>query len=50
MGTVYRARRVLIGDIAAVKILHPTYARDNRVVERFRREAKPPRCSSTPMP
>ncbi|MGH9751755.1 MAG: protein kinase domain-containing protein [Blastocatellia bacterium] len=40
MGTVYRARRVLIGDTVAVKILHPEYSRDDRVVERFRREAQ----------
>src|SRR5688572_27146109 len=39
MGTVYRARRVLIGDVAAVKILHADQMGDVRAVERFRREA-----------
>lgn len=39
-GTVYRARRVLIGDVAAVKILHADQMRDVRTVERFRRETK----------
>jgi eukaryotic-like serine/threonine-protein kinase len=40
MGTVYRARRLLIGDTVAVKILRPEYAMDDRIVERFRREAQ----------
>ncbi len=40
MGTVYRARRVLIGDVAAVKILHAEQMRDKRAVERFRRETQ----------
>lgn len=38
MGTVYRAKRLLIGDVAAVKILHAEHTRDKRAVERFRRE------------
>lgn len=38
MGTVYRAKRLLIGDAAAVKILHAEQMRDKRAVERFRRE------------
>ena len=40
MGAVYRAKRVLIGDVAAVKILHAEQMRDKRAVERFRREAQ----------
>jgi serine/threonine-protein kinase len=39
MGTVYRARRLAIGDMAAVKILHPEQLSDPSAVERFRREA-----------
>lgn len=39
MGTVYRARRLAIGDMAAVKILHPEQLTDPSAVERFRREA-----------
>lgn len=40
MGTVYRARRLAIGDLAAVKILHPERLTDPNAVERFRREAQ----------
>jgi serine/threonine protein kinase len=40
MGTVYRARRLLIGDTAAVKVLHPEQMADATAVERFRREAQ----------
>ena len=40
MGTVYRARRLLIGDMVAVKILHPEQLTDPRAVERIRREAQ----------
>lgn len=40
MGTVYRARRVQIRDTVAVKILHPDYVTDARVVERFHRESQ----------
>lgn len=40
MGTVYRARRLAIGDMAAVKILHPEQLTDLSAVERFRREAQ----------
>src|SRR5262245_30319999 len=40
MGTVYRARRLLIGDRVAVKVLHPRQSPDPQAVERFRREAQ----------
>jgi serine/threonine protein kinase len=40
MGTVYRAKRLLIGDSVAVKILHPDQVADSKAVERFRREAQ----------
>ena len=40
MGAVYRARRVLIGDEVAVKVLHSKFVDDEKLVERFRREAR----------
>src|SRR6201999_1392207 len=40
MGAVYLARRVLIGDDVAVKVLHTKFAGDDTFVERFRREAR----------
>ena len=40
MGAVYRARRVLIGDEVAVKVLHTKFVNDDTLVERFRREAR----------
>jgi serine/threonine protein kinase len=40
MGTVYRARRLMIGDSVAVKVLHADQVADPRAVERFRREAQ----------
>jgi serine/threonine protein kinase/ketosteroid isomerase-like protein len=40
MGSVYRARRVLIGDEVAVKVLHTKFVNDETLVERFRREAR----------
>ena len=40
MGAVYRARRVLIGDEVAVKVLHARFTDDEKLVERFRREAR----------
>jgi serine/threonine-protein kinase len=40
MGAVYRARRVLIGDEVAVKVLHTKFVNDEKLVERFRREAR----------
>jgi serine/threonine protein kinase len=39
-GTVYRARRLFIGDTAAVKILHPDQTAHPNAFERFRREAQ----------
>jgi serine/threonine protein kinase len=40
MATVYRATRLLIGDLVAVKILHSEQLRDAQAPERFRREAQ----------
>ena len=40
MGAVYRARRRLIGDEVAVKVLLPKYVSDAEMLERFRREAR----------
>lgn len=40
MGTVYRARRLHIGDEVAVKLLSHELLRDNYSIERFRREAR----------
>jgi serine/threonine-protein kinase len=40
MGSVYRAKRVLIGDWVAVKVLHQDQMADPRAIERFRREAQ----------
>jgi serine/threonine protein kinase/uncharacterized protein (DUF2267 family) len=40
MGAVYLARRVLIGDEVAVKVLHSRFTNDEKLVERFRREAR----------
>src|SRR5262245_20851900 len=40
MGSVYRAKRLHIGDRAAVKILNPEHSADSKAVERFQREAK----------
>jgi serine/threonine protein kinase len=40
MGTVYRARRVHIGDEVAVKVLHSKYVAEEDGIERFRREAR----------
>jgi eukaryotic-like serine/threonine-protein kinase len=40
MGAVYRATRLLIGDVAAVKILHSEQVENPEMMERFRREAQ----------
>ena len=40
MGSVYRATRLLIRDIVAVKVLHAEQLRDATTAERFRREAQ----------
>src|SRR5215510_1595994 len=40
MGTVYRARHLLIDRIVAVKVLNPRLVEDEAARARFRREAK----------
>src|SRR5262249_34262612 len=40
MGTVYRARHVLIDRAVAVKVLNPRYGEDDAARERCRREAR----------
>jgi serine/threonine protein kinase len=40
MGIVYRARRILLGDDVAIKILHSKYVSDKTALERFHREAQ----------
>ena len=40
MGTVFRAQRLLIGDAAAIKVLHPTLLQDAEAAPRFHREAQ----------
>jgi len=40
MGTVYRARHVLIDRLVAVKVLNPRFVEDEAARVRFRREAK----------
>jgi len=40
MGSVYRARRLHIGDEVAVKLLSRDLTRDQNAIERFRREAR----------
>ncbi len=39
-GTVYRARRLLIGDRVMVKVLHPDQVTDPQSIERFLRQAQ----------
>lgn len=38
--TIYRARRVLLGDKVAVRVLNPELMRDPGAIERFRRHAQ----------
>ena len=40
MGTVYFGEHLLIGRRAAIKILHPEFAQDSELVERFLTEAR----------
>ena len=40
MGTVYRATRLMIGDVVAIKILHSQQVAEPHAIERFRREAQ----------
>src|SRR5262249_59543430 len=39
-GSVWRVRDLTLGREAALKLLHPHVARDERIVGRFRREAR----------
>jgi MFS family permease len=39
-GTVYRARRILLGDFVAVKLLNQEIGKDPMALERFRRQAR----------
>lgn len=39
-GAVYLAKRLLIGDSAAIKVLHPDQTSHDKAVERFHREAQ----------
>src|SRR5437868_4682559 len=40
MGTVYKARHLLMDRLVALKVIHPRLLRNPRAAERFRREAK----------
>ena len=40
MGSVYKAKRIHIGDSVAIKVLHPELVDDQQAIERFRREAQ----------
>lgn len=40
MGVIYKAEHINLGKTYAVKFLHPQFASDEEVVERFRREAQ----------
>jgi serine/threonine protein kinase len=48
MGTVYLARHLNIGDLVAIKLLNPELVRDERVLDRFKREALAGRSFSHP--
>ncbi|HEX5731959.1 MAG TPA: SUMF1/EgtB/PvdO family nonheme iron enzyme [Blastocatellia bacterium] len=40
MGSVYKAKRIHIGDLVAIKVLHSDLVGDQMAIERFRREAR----------
>jgi len=40
MGRIYRAEQIAAGQPVAVKLLHPEFANDQQLVQRFEREAK----------
>jgi serine/threonine protein kinase len=40
MGRIYRAEKIATGQPVAVKLLHPEFANDQQLVQRFEREAK----------
>lgn len=40
MGRVYRARRLMIGDVVALKLMQPIQGRDPKMIARFQREAQ----------
>ena len=40
MATIYRATRLHIGDLVAIKVLHPEFLREPKFTERFQREAQ----------
>lgn len=40
MGVIYRAKHINLDKVYAIKFLHPQFAADEEVVERFRREAQ----------
>ncbi len=40
MGTVYRGTHVLMDKTVAIKVLHPSLAADDKIVQRFSREAR----------
>ena len=39
-GTVYKAKRTLLGDVVSIRILRPELVNDPVAVERFRRQAQ----------